>query len=224
MFADKTPEKIQKMFDDISSYYDKVNNLISFGMHYFIKYSVLKSLNIVSIDKILDVCCGTGDNTKIISKISSGSEVYGLDFSEKMLDLAKIKNPTKQFVRGDCTNIPFDNFVFDFVIASFGLRNIENRPRAISEIHRVLKKNGKFVHLDFEKTNLFISKLYMIFVGLVIKMLDKDRDAYKYLIESKNDYPASDALIEEFKNVGFSLVSRKYFLFGNICAIVVQKI
>ena len=101
---------------------------------------------------ILDLCCGTGDFTQIISKYYPRTRVIGLDISEGMLKLAKAKNPAGVFMKGDCVNLPFENSEFDYVTMGFGLRNIEDRKKALSEIYRVLDNGGKFLQLDFIST------------------------------------------------------------------------
>lgn len=81
------------MFDEISGYYDFMNNFISFGTHYILKFLALKELNIQPRTMILDLCCGTGDFTKLITKFYPRAKVIGLDFSQEMLKLAKQKIP-----------------------------------------------------------------------------------------------------------------------------------
>ena len=115
MDIDKTPEKIQAMFDEISEYYDKMNNFISLGTHYIIKFLALKELAIQPRTMIIDLCCGTGDFTKIISNFYPRAKVIGLDFSNKMLKLAKSKNPNGVFIQSDCTNLPFAEGEFDYI-------------------------------------------------------------------------------------------------------------
>lgn len=83
MSINKNPEKIKNMFDEISSYYDFMNNVISFGMHYVIKFLAIKELKIEPRTMILDLCCGTGDFTKIISKFYPRARIIGFDISEK---------------------------------------------------------------------------------------------------------------------------------------------
>ena len=123
----KNPEKIKKLFNEISSYYDNMNNIISFGLHKVIKTSAIKLLDIKKNSIILDLCCGTGDITKIVNKYFKSSKVIGVDSSNKMLEKAKIKNPDNLFIEADCTCLPFKDNEFDYVVISFGLRNIENR-------------------------------------------------------------------------------------------------
>lgn len=115
MACDKNPQKIQNMFDDIAGYYDKMNNFISLGTHYFVKFLAIKELAIQPRTMILDLCCGTGDFTKIISRYFPRAKVIGLDFSKKMIMIAKQKNPKGVFMQGDCTKLPFGQGEFRYV-------------------------------------------------------------------------------------------------------------
>lgn len=222
MPCDKSLEKVKETFDNISSYYDKTNNLMSLGTHYLIKYLALKSLVIKNESMVLDLCCGTGDFTKIFSCSSPSSKVIGLDNSIEMLKLAKAKNPNKAFIQGDCLNLPFGENEFDIVTIGFGLRNIEDRKKALSQIHKVLKDGGQFLHLDFGKHNIF-SKIFDLYVKFLSVFFIKNPESYLYLIESKNEYPQPDELIKEFENSGFKLLKRKDFIFGVISAQVFTK-
>ena len=89
---DKSPEKIQKMFDTISDKYDFLNNIMSFGTQIFIKKDCINQLNSKEPLKILDLCCGTGDLTRILRKKFPDAEVFGVDFSEDMLKIALNKD------------------------------------------------------------------------------------------------------------------------------------
>ena len=222
MSVDKNPEKITKMFDEISGHYDEMNNLISLGTHYFIKKIALKNLKIAPNSYILDLCCGTGDFTKIANKIAPKSKVIGLDNSIEMLKLAKIKNPKNVFMQGDCTNLPFKENEFDYITIGFGLRNIKNRQKAISEIYRSLKNGGKFLHLDFGN-HKFSGKIFDYIVKFMVKIQGLNFENYEYLIKSKNEYPVPEELIKEFEKEGFGLIERKDFLFGAVSYQILQK-
>ena len=95
MTPDKNPQKIKNMFDEISIYYDKMNNFISLGSHFIIKFLAIKELNIKPRTNILDLCCGTGDFSQLITRFYPRANIIGLDFSTEMLKLAKKKNPKK---------------------------------------------------------------------------------------------------------------------------------
>ncbi len=220
--CDKNPQKVKNLFNEIAPYYDKTNNYISLFTHYIIKYLALKELNIKPRSMILDVCCGTGDFTKIITKFYPRVNIIGIDFAQNMIKLAKIKNPNGVFAIADCLNLPFKEREFNYVISSFGLRNIENRKQAIAEIYRVLDFGGEFLHVDFGVHNK-ISKIFDFIVPIITKILKINTQHYKYLIDTKNDFPQPDKLIEEFSELGFKFIKRKDYLFGTISIQIMEK-
>lgn len=222
MACDKDPQKIQNMFEEIASYYDKMNNFISFGSHLVVKFLAIKELDIKPRTMVLDLCCGTGDFTKIISKYFPRAKVIGLDFSKNMISIAKQKNPKGVFMQGDCTALPFGEGEFDYITMGFGLRNIKNRGAALSEIYRVLEKGGKFLQLDFGEHNK-ISRVFDFLVPLFARILKVNSGHYKYLLDSKDEFPKPAELIKEFELYGFKFVKRCDYLFGTICAQILEK-
>ena len=215
-------EEIKNIFNEISKYYDKTNDLISFGLHTLVKKMAIAELNIAPRSMVLDVCCGTGDFTKIIGEQVPNAKVIGIDIAENMLRLAKKKNRFGVFLRMDATNVTFKKFEFAYVISAFGLRNIPNRRQAIAEIYRILKPEGKFMHLDFGYHNK-LSKFFDSFVLFITTFLPVNKDAYRYLVESKNKFPEPDKMIEEFENCGFRYIKKKDYLFGLISMQIMRK-
>ena len=179
-------------------------------------------MNIKPRAMVLDLCCGTGDFSKLINKIYPRAKVIGIDFSSEMLKLAKLKNPNGVFLQADCTNIPFSEKEFQYATIGFGLRNIENREKAISEIYRILETDGILLHLDFGSHNKF-SKIFDIFVSLLCKIFKNSASHYEYLLKSKEEFPNPEELIKEFEQSGFKLLKKKDFLFGTISAQILQK-
>lgn len=222
MTPDKNPQKIKDMFDEISPYYDSVNNFMSLGTHYIIKFLAIRKLNIKPRSNILDLCCGSGDFVNIIKKYYPRVKVMGLDFSREMIKLAKSKNPDGTFIPGDCTDLPFKEKEFDYITMGFGLRNIENRSKAIDEIYRVLETGGKFLHLDFGYHNK-LSALFNLFTSILIKILKKNSRHYEYLLKSKDDFPEPNELIKEFEQHGLKCIKICNYMFGTISAQILMK-
>ena len=221
--VDKSPEKIQKMFDEISEKYDFLNNLMSFGTQIFIKKDCINQLSVEKPCKILDLCCGTGDLTRILRRKYKYAEVFGTDFSEKMLEIAKTKNNKIEYLQSDVTNLPFEDNSFDIVTIGFGLRNIKDFDGALKEIYRVLKPNGEFLHLDFGEKNIF-NKIFDKITPNLIKIFTKNNEAYSYLIQSKQEFFAPNELIKKFENKGFEFVKRKDYLFKAISCQIMTKV
>jgi len=222
MKFNKNPENIKNMFNLISEKYDFVNNLMSLGTQYKIKKDCVKRLGIKSMDNILDLCCGTGDFCEIIKKEHPNAEILGADFSENMLEIAREKNPCISYVQCDAVNLPFKDNSFDVVIVGFGLRNILNAEKAVEEIYRVLKPNGKFLHLDFGKKNIF-SKIFDILTVFLSRIFSENFLAYEYLIRSKNEFPNPEDLIKDFEKKGFKYLYRQDYIFGVISSQVMKK-
>ena len=218
----KAPKYIKDLFNQIAYKYDFMNNLMSFGTHKFIKRECIKMLNIQTHCKVLDACCGTGDLANFAKTIQPLSEVTGADFSENMLAIAKNKFNNIKFIQTDITHLPFSDKEFDFVTMGFGLRNISNPEQALTEIYRILKPGGKFLHLDFGKKN-FAGKMFDILTPILAKFFYGNSEPYRYLIKSKKEFPEPDELIKDFEKCGFSFKLSKEFIFGAISAQIMKK-
>lgn len=146
----------KEMFNKIAAKYDFLNNIISFGLHKYIKMRAVKALEIQPDSKVLDLCCGSGDLGKMVKEIQPSCDVIGVDFSSKMIELARFKNQNITYWELDALNLPFEKNSFDYVLMGFGLRNINDKGKVLEEIHKILKSNGKFLQLDFGK------KIYLV--------------------------------------------------------------
>lgn len=223
----KDPNFIKDLFNSISKNYDKLNNLMSFGLHKRIKNDALKNLQLPSGAKILDLCTGTGDLAGMLKGKYPQSEVIGVDFSSKMLEIAKEKHLDVDFIEADCSLLPFENERFDLCVISFGLRNVENIDKVLKEIYRVLKSGGYFINIDLGKPNSFFNlfmKPYMyLWVSLLGKLFHGDETPYKYLAVSNEDFPSQNELVEMFSALGFSKVKNKNYAFGQIASQISRK-
>lgn len=224
MKLDKSPKTIKTMFNIISEEYDFMNNIISFKTQYLIKHKSLMNINWSNGMKVIDLCCGTGDMASIIKEINPNTQIIGIDFSEKMIEIAKKKNQNNgiQFFEGDITNLPYSDNTFDAAIMSFALRNISNSEKAIEETYRILKPNGQFLHIDFGEKN-FLSSIFDNFTILSSKIFSKNKSAYTYLINSKKLFLTPNELIKDFESKGFKKKERRDYLFGVISAQIMTK-
>lgn len=218
----KTPENIQNLFNTIAEKYDFMNNAISLGLHKSVKKTSIDNLDIRPHTRILDACTGTGDLAYYIKKKEPLASLTGVDFSENMLKLACKRQPDMDFRKGDVTNLDFEDDTFDIVTMGFGLRNISNPEKALSEIYRVLKPGGQFMHLDFGRKNL-ISKLFDVEVPLMVKFFYGNSLPYDYLIQSKQNFPEPEELIKDFEKSGFRFVSREDFVLGALSVQIMKK-
>ena len=122
------------MFDDVAHAYDKTNDLLSFGQAKLWRKKVLEKVDPQSGEKILDIAAGTGTSSMALKL--PGVEVVAADFSKGMLAEGKKRYPELEFVFADAMKLPFKNNEFDVVTMSFGLRNVQDRDKALSEFLR----------------------------------------------------------------------------------------
>jgi demethylmenaquinone methyltransferase/2-methoxy-6-polyprenyl-1,4-benzoquinol methylase len=232
-------EYVKDLFNNLAKNYDLLNNLITFGRHKFVKKQAINNLKLqleksspnAEIYNILDVCCGTGDISILLSeKFGQSSKITAVDFSENMLQLFKEK--TKNYkniscLQADAMNLPFNDETFDAVFISFGLRNLENYKEGISELKRVTKKNGFMVNLDTGKPKGicgFFGKLFFSFVVPTLgKIFHGKAEPYKYLGNSREDFPSQQELVKMLEDAGFSPVKNYDFMFGMISQQIAKK-
>ena len=146
---------VTKVFKDVFDKYDLMNDLMSLGIHRLWKKDFIDWLNPQKNSILIDVASGTGDIAKLyLDKINNIGEVICVDENKGMLSLSKKKFEAEKNIKWFCNNaekLPFKNNYFDLIINRAALcnTNIYNANIAMSECHRVLKKNGKFYSTFF---------------------------------------------------------------------------
>ena len=115
----KKPAEVAAMFDSVAESYDRTNDLLSFGQDRLWRKKVLKTVNPVSGQTVLDLAAGTGSSSVVFAK--PGVKVIASDFSEGMLAVGRKRHPELEFVYADATQLPFGDNSMDAVTISFGL-------------------------------------------------------------------------------------------------------
>jgi demethylmenaquinone methyltransferase/2-methoxy-6-polyprenyl-1,4-benzoquinol methylase len=214
---------IQNLFNSIAQKYDWMNDLMTFGLHRLWKAELIRELNLSSGDKVLDLCCGTGDVALLAAKKFPQAEIFAVDFSEEMLKLARRKSDLSnlKFIQGDAMSLPFSNDTFKAVFISFGLRNVSDYELCLKEINRVCCAGAKLSILDMSHPKGFFDLLSGFYrftiVPLFGKLFAKDNDAYNYLPNSIYQYPDQERLSKLMEQTGWKDVSFKN-LFGGVIA------
>lgn len=120
---------------------DKYDSTWSTSTRQFIA-PLLDAANVSAEMSILDVGCGPGYVSAAAAE--RGATPTGLDFSAKMIAIAKKMWPKIEFREGDAQNLPFAEQTFDRVVANFALLHLARPERAMLEACRVLKAGGRF--------------------------------------------------------------------------------
>lgn len=210
-------QQVEQMFDNISENYDGLNRVISLGTDKSWRRKVIKKVGNTNPQAVLDIATGTGDLAIAFAQKKIGSKIVGLDLSEGMLAVAKKKVKGKDyennitFIKGDSEALPFESESFDAITVSFGIRNFENLEKGLSEIFRVLKKDGIFVILETSVPTRFPFKQgYYVYTSYILPLIgrffSKDKVAYKYLSESASSFPYGEKLNNILRKVGFNQV------------------
>ena len=215
-------EFVQKIFDEISPNYDFLNHFLSLGIDIYWRKKFIQQLKIVNGRKLLDVACGTGDVCFEILKKHSVS-LIGLDISKNMINLANDKAKKKdlddiKFIHGDGENLPFDSNSIDYLTIAFGLRNMSNYEKVLSEFYRVLKPGGLLGILEFSKPKSkliwSIFRLYFFHILPRIGSLFTQSKAYRYLPESVDFFPKRHDICQKIISSGFEQADVHDLTFG----------
>ncbi|WP_297555911.1 ubiquinone/menaquinone biosynthesis methyltransferase [Thermococcus sp.] len=224
---------VRELFNSIAGRYDLVNRLTTLGLDKRWRRKACEiALAYMDVKKprILDVACGTGDMIrcmmKRLEKRGVPARFYGLDCSERMLEIAKKKVPFAELKVGNAEDIPFPEGSFDLVSVAFGLRNFSEREKTISEIHRVLKQGGILLLLEFSRNESFLGKLAWFYTRSVVPIiggiLTGNREAYNHLWRSIEAFPSPEELSLEFEKRGFEVLTIRWF-FPRIAFVMVLR-
>lgn len=218
-------EQVSHMFDDISSSYDKVNRFISLGLDNVWKARVVKLATANKPKQLLDLATGTADLPLRLAP--KGLErIEGIDISPGMLDHGRVrveKAKLSDIIHlqvGDSEDLPFEDNSFDAVTVSYGLRNFAHLEIGLREAKRVLKPGGVFVALETSVPTAFIVKQgYQFFTKFIMPIIGRvmsgDKDAYKYLSTSANNFPCGKEMVTILESQGFTQVKAKPQFFGS---------
>ncbi len=206
---------VHDVFSSIASKYDKLNTILTLNIDQLWRKNAVKLCTIKKNDKVLDLCCGTGKMIELECRAAgTNTEVVGLDFNKEMLNVGYKKlnksliNYKFNLMQGDAMSLPFGDNTFNCITIAFGLRNVPDKRKSISEMYRVLKPGGKIVCLELSKPEMPIFRnvynLYFNYVLPVIGYLGtQDKAAYDYLRDSVNGFMTKNHLRDEFRSVGF---------------------
>ncbi len=210
-------QAIKSMFNNISGSYDLLNDVLSLGIHRLWKKALVKEISLNNPISILDCATGTGDIAIMMKKSNPNAYIVGTDFSENMLAEAIKKTESITWEVQDVMNLPYSDNQFNNSSISYGIRNVEDYNKAISELARV--SSDKICVLEFGQPQNFIFKgiyfaVMMYFIPFIGKLFKKE-SAYKYLIDSSMKFPCADDFCEVIKkNSHFKNVKYKSFFGG----------
>lgn len=230
--GERRAERVHDLFAAIAPRYDLINDLQSFGLHRWWKRRLLQLAAVQPGDTALDLCCGTGDVAFALA--SAGARTTGLDFSPEMLAVAearklKVGGPSApEFRQGDALHLPFADAHFDLVTISYGLRNLASLDAGLREMWRVLRPGGRLLVLDFGKPDRAAWRgAYFAYLRFAVpvfgRVFCRNAEAYAYILESLQHYPAQRGVDERLRALGAADACIVNFLGGVMSINVAEK-
>jgi demethylmenaquinone methyltransferase/2-methoxy-6-polyprenyl-1,4-benzoquinol methylase len=218
---------VRRLFATIADRYDFITRFLSFGRDAAWKRRLIELAAIEPGAAVLDLACGTGDLA--FAAAARGARATGLDVTPRMIELARRKphGDALTWVVGDMTSLPFASGSFDRVTTGYGLRNVPDLPRALAEIHRVLRPGGVACSLDFDRPesspvrSIYLAHLTV--VGATLGwVLHRDPDTYRYIPASIRRYPGARRVAAMMRESGFE-EARHLPVLGGLMAIHVAR-
>ncbi len=227
---DEHRQKVHGIFSRIAGKYDLMNTILSFNLDKEWRRRTLEYASPAGAERWLDVCCGTGKLTVEIRRlVDDKAEVFGLDFTAAMLEVAKkaeqattLSAPIR-WLEADAMDLPFPDQSFAGVTIGFGLRNLPDIDRGLLEMRRVLRPGGRLICLElshpvwpvYRQGHKLFVRYAVPFIGNLSR---RGENNYQWLSDSLGRFPGAEELEEKMRRVGFSQVVFQR-LSGGIAAI-----
>ncbi len=218
---DKT--RVRKLFDSIASRYDFANDVLSLGLHRIWERTAARRLELSQCARLLDLGAGSGRMTALaLSRFPGIQTVALVDLSERMLRLAGKSLGLRSapvFICGDGEALSFKSASFDSAIMAYSLRSMPDRDAVASELHRVLKPDGRLIILEFSSPRFpLFAQLYLFYLRRIIPLIGGlitgNRQAYEHLRDSIGVFPPPDRIRKCLADADFRVMECTLLSFG----------
>jgi demethylphylloquinol methyltransferase len=226
-------EQVQALFDEIAPVYDQLNAWLSLGQHRVWKQMAIQWANPQPNGINVDLCCGSGDLTLMTARTLWGQgQVIGIDFSGRQLEVARTRAQglpwadRLQWIESDVLTLPLPDRTIDAITMGYGLRNVMDIPKALSEIYRVLKPGANAAILDFNRPTAAVmqqfQRWYLRQIVVPIASRFNLKEEYAYLETSIARFPTGPEQIQLATQAGFEAV-RHYAIAADTMGILVMS-
>ena len=232
-------QKISSLFKEVSNDYDKMNDIMSLGIHRIWKKDLVSRLEREQLPlnekKILDLAGGTGDIAFSVKKLFPNNQITIMDLTIGMMKVGKQKafhqkiNDGINWVAGDSAYLPFSDNSFNNITCAFGIRNVAEVKKTLESCYKVLKPGGKLMILEFSPEVIIpFQKFYKYYLNNIIPFLgDKvanNKKAYQYLTESIETFYTPDVFSDIIESVKFKMIKLKKYSSGIACLYIATRI
>jgi demethylphylloquinol methyltransferase len=219
------PSAVRQLFEEIAPRYDRLNDLLSLGLHRLWKRQAIAWLQPRPGQHLVDLCCGTGDLSLVLAaKVRPGGSVLGLDAADAPLRLARMRAGKQPWLplhwqQGDAMATGLASASLDGAAMAYGLRNLSDPAAALQELRRLLRPGGRAAVLDFRHIDPSagwdavllrgFQRLYLRAVVVPTARLSGLEPHYAYLEQSLERFPTAEDLCGLAAQVGFSQVNHR---------------
>ncbi len=222
------------MFASIARRYDHGNQVLSMGLHHNWRRAAVRLSGADSGNQVLDCATGTGDLAFEFQRaVGARGRVVGIDFCAEMLEVARAKGerlglPTR-FEEADALRLPHSDASFDVASIAFGIRNVDDPVRGVSEMARVVRAGGSVTVLEFgQPGGALFGPVYRLYSAHVIPAiggwLTGERHAYEYFHRTSSAFPSGPAFVALMESTGRFSAVRPHSLMGGIAHVYVGTV
>lgn len=216
------PAAVRQLFDTVAPRYDQLNDLLSLGLHRLWKRQALHWLAPAPGQRLLDLCCGTGDLALLLAaRVRPGGEVLGLDAAAAPLERAALRAARQPWLplrwqQGDALATGLASGAWDGAAMAYGLRNLADPAAGLAELRRLLRPGARAAVLEFRRLDPAVGegqallerfqRLYLRHLVVPTARLAGLEAEYAYLQASLDRFPHEAELLALAERAGFRRV------------------
>jgi demethylmenaquinone methyltransferase/2-methoxy-6-polyprenyl-1,4-benzoquinol methylase len=226
--------QVRTLFASIARSYDRANQVLSLGLHHRWRTDAVRRSGAGRGDRVLDCATGTGDFALAFRRaVGPEGDVVGVDFCAEILALAPAKALRRRapvrFQVADVLALPFPDGAFDVASIAFGIRNVDDPARGLSEMARVVRPGGRVVVLEFgQPRGALFGPAFRWYSRHVIPrvggLLSGDRGAYEYLDRTAARFPSGESFVELLRGTGRFRSVAAHPLTGGVAFVYVGEV
>jgi len=224
---------VEQLFDAVAPLYDRLNDVLSFGLHRQWKRQLVRALKPVAGEHWLDLCCGTGDLALELGRcVRPGGEVIGLDAAAAPLERARQRQQQQPwlpvtFQQGDALDTGLPSACADGAVMAYGLRNLADPLQGLKELRRLLKPGGRAGVLDFNRlpqsgAAAAFQRFYLRRLVVPAAASVGLREEYAYLEKSLERFPAGPEQERLARQSGFAEANHRSLVAGQTAVLTLR--
>lgn len=221
---------VADMFDRIADRYDLMNLVMTWGQEPRFIRDTVDAAQLGQAPTVLDIATGTGDLAFGVAHQRYGADIYGLDISNEMLEVAR-RRPGGENITwqtGDAMDLPYEDETFDAVTHGYLLRNVSDIAKTLEEQFRVLKPGGMMTCLEMspaprDVVKPFSTAYIKYVVPRIANAITQNPDAYEYLSRTSRGFHTADRIEHMMQEAGFEATGYNSYMFGTMAIHWAQK-